>query len=322
MSDSPKVSVIIPTYNRAALLPRAVNSVLAQTCQDFEILIVDDGSADDTPAVIAGFADARVRSFRHDANRGQSAAINTGLANARGEYITPLDDDSVFTPESLAGRLAALEAAPPNTALVYGWMDVVDHATGEPVTGHRLELESVEFFEHVLTTRGDIGTSNLFLRTSIAREVGGYDERLTFGNDQYFIMNILLRYRVIVLQEVVMQTYKGHGYPAMSDYHEMNNIQRETFYDIFITRFSTQLEQRQKRFASVLLLRSVNAMECRLVATSLRSFLGALKRRPLTPTNIRYALRLARIFLFYATPLSRLREPLKTLQRRLRLRKT
>ena len=117
-TKDPKVSVIIPTYNRASLLPRAVNSVLAQTYSDYEIIVVDDCSPDNTQDVIAAFSDPRIRSFRHVTNRRQSAAINTGIANARGEYIAFLDDDDEFTPTSLADRLAVFASSPTEVALV------------------------------------------------------------------------------------------------------------------------------------------------------------------------------------------------------------
>ena len=106
--ENPKVSVIVPTHNRADLLPRAIDSVLAQTYGSYEILIVDDCSSDDTQDVIAGFSDPRIRSFRHDRNRGQSAAVNTGIAHARGGYVGFLDDDDEWLPNEAgrAGRAA------------------------------------------------------------------------------------------------------------------------------------------------------------------------------------------------------------------------
>ena len=90
------VSVVIPTYDRAELLPRAVRSVLAQTYQNMEIIIVDDGSRDNTQEVVKSFSDPRVRYVRHDTNRGVSAARNTGIKNSRGEFIGLLDSDDEY----------------------------------------------------------------------------------------------------------------------------------------------------------------------------------------------------------------------------------
>ena len=110
--NNPKVSVIIPTYNRADLLPRAVNSVLSQTFSDYEIIIVDDHSPDNTQDVIAAFTDPRIRSIRHRTNRRQSAAINTGIANAMGEYIAFLDDDDEWLPNKLEGQVCPIRLFP------------------------------------------------------------------------------------------------------------------------------------------------------------------------------------------------------------------
>ena len=79
---SPLVSVIIPTFNRAELLPRAIQSVLDQTLPDLELIVVDDGSTDDTLQVLQGFSDPRIRYIRHEANKGLAAARNTGIRAA------------------------------------------------------------------------------------------------------------------------------------------------------------------------------------------------------------------------------------------------
>lgn len=100
----PTVSVVIPTYNRAHLVGRAIQSVLNQTYQDFEIIVVDDGSTDNTEEVVKSFNDPRIRYIRHDQNRGGSAARNTGIKMARGEYIAFQDSDDEWLPEKLESR--------------------------------------------------------------------------------------------------------------------------------------------------------------------------------------------------------------------------
>jgi GT2 family glycosyltransferase len=107
----PRTSVIIPTYNRSAYLRQAVDSVFAQRRQDFEILVVDDGSTDDTAQVVASMADPRLR-YLPQANAGRSAARNRGLAEARGEYIAFLDDDDLYLPDKLAVQTAYLDDHP------------------------------------------------------------------------------------------------------------------------------------------------------------------------------------------------------------------
>jgi len=97
-----QVSVVIPAFNRAWIIREALQSVFAQTFQDFEALVIDDGSTDNTAQVIARFDDPRLRYVRHEVNRGCSGAYNTGIREARGEYISFLDSDDLWNPEKLA----------------------------------------------------------------------------------------------------------------------------------------------------------------------------------------------------------------------------
>lgn len=102
------ISVIIPTYNRARSLQRAAQSVLEQTFRDIELLIVDDGSNDDTAQVVEALSDSRVRYLRQKENRGACAARNAGIRAARGVYIAFQDSDDVWHPEKLAAQLEQL----------------------------------------------------------------------------------------------------------------------------------------------------------------------------------------------------------------------
>lgn len=103
------ISVVMATYNRATTLTRAVNSVLAQSLQDWELIIVDDGSTDESPQILAGIDDSRVSIHRHPKNRGVHAARNTGLNQIRGDWFTLLDSDDEMTPDALAVMLECAE---------------------------------------------------------------------------------------------------------------------------------------------------------------------------------------------------------------------
>lgn len=109
--DHPKVTVVIPTYNREGFIGAAIGSVLAQTFADFELIVVDDGSTDGTAAVVAAIRDPRIRYTRQE-HRGISAAMNHGLRAARGAYIARLDSDDVWLPELLETEVAVLDARP------------------------------------------------------------------------------------------------------------------------------------------------------------------------------------------------------------------
>src|SRR5581483_9476839 len=115
-----KVSVIILTYGeRANLLQGALRSVQRQSYQDFEIVVVDDGSRGRTAEIVRHLGDPRIRYLRHPANRGEAAARNTGLKNSSGEYVAFLDDDDEWLPSKLEKQAALLDSSPERVGLVY-----------------------------------------------------------------------------------------------------------------------------------------------------------------------------------------------------------
>ena len=95
------VSAIIPTYNRANIVIRAIQSVLNQTYQNFELLVIDDGSQDNTEEIVTGIHDNRIKYIRHEKNKGVAAARNTGIEAAKGEFIAFLDSDDEWLPNKL-----------------------------------------------------------------------------------------------------------------------------------------------------------------------------------------------------------------------------
>ena len=123
MKASLRVSVVIATHNRAGLVRQAIQSALEQTVQPLEIVVVDDGSTDSTPRVLAEFGN-HIR-IVHQPNQGRSAARNAGVNHCRGEVIAFLDSDDIWFPEKLAKQLVVLEAKP-TLGLVHAFSDVVD----------------------------------------------------------------------------------------------------------------------------------------------------------------------------------------------------
>jgi glycosyltransferase involved in cell wall biosynthesis len=114
--DHPLVSVVIPVYNRASTIQRSIESVLHQTYPVFEIIVVDDGSTDDTRDVVGSIMDKRIRLIRHQINSGVSSTRNDGMKEARGKYIAWLDSDDEWFPEKLNEQVLILESSSDNTA--------------------------------------------------------------------------------------------------------------------------------------------------------------------------------------------------------------
>jgi glycosyltransferase involved in cell wall biosynthesis len=125
-STKPVVSVIIPTYNRADVIGRSIKSVLSQTYPDFELIIIDDGSTDNTEEVVKSFNDPRIYFIQREQNRGSSAARNIGIKAARGEFIAFLDDDDEWLPAKLMLQLQVFrESKMENIGLVLCGMTVI-----------------------------------------------------------------------------------------------------------------------------------------------------------------------------------------------------
>jgi glycosyltransferase involved in cell wall biosynthesis len=177
ISSMPEISVIMPTYNRAEYLPNAIASVLRQTFQDFEIIVVDDGSAVAyVPGIVERFADRRIRHLRHPVNRGLSAARNTGIRAARGRYIALLDDDDEWLPEKLALQYELLTHSPPRVGIVYTGCIYLDRAT-QRVYRRILPEKRGDLSKALLKyDRVVAGGSSTLLRRECFDTVGYFDE--------------------------------------------------------------------------------------------------------------------------------------------------
>lgn len=184
----PFYSVIIPVFNRATELRAALASVLAQTDQDFEIIVVDDGSIDTPEHTVHAIGDARITLLRQD-NRGGAAARNTGIDAARGRFVAFLDSDDTF----LTGHLAAMRRLLSETKNVAGYARIiVDRGAGRTfLKPPRAIGSSEDMATYVLCDRGFVPTTTLVVETAWAKRVR-YDERLAFAQDTDFCIRLYL----------------------------------------------------------------------------------------------------------------------------------
>lgn len=176
MIDSPEVSVVIPTRNRWQLLSRtALRSALAQEAVEHEVVVVDDGSTDETTERLAELAEPRLRVVRLEERRGVATARNAGIAVARGEWVAFLDDDDLWSPLKLRTQLDVASAA--HAAFVYAGVVSVDEAGAvqyEFPLPDPAELPSRLLAASVLPA----GCSNVLARADLVRALGGFDEQL------------------------------------------------------------------------------------------------------------------------------------------------
>jgi len=193
---APKVSVVIPVFNRPASVRRAIESVLAQTCQDFEIVVVDDGSTDTTVAAVAALADPRITVIRHQRNRGGSAARNTGIAAGSAPYVAFLDSDDEWLPVKLERQLALFERSGERLGLVYAGTERV-FADGRV---DRIIPRRPHDVTRALLTENVIGETSVgMVRRAALDETGGFDESLPASQD----MDLWLRICEGFLADVV-----------------------------------------------------------------------------------------------------------------------
>jgi glycosyltransferase involved in cell wall biosynthesis len=173
--DEPDVTVVIPTRNRRRMLTRTLGSALAQEDVEFDVVVVDDGSTDDTGEALRGIADPRLSTVTRDAAHGVAAARNAGIAAARGEWVAFLDDDDLWSPHKLRAQLDAAVAKGADfvytsAVFVTPELDPIRlRAAPEPAG----LLERFPFVNPV-----PAGGSTVIARANLVREVNGFDEQL------------------------------------------------------------------------------------------------------------------------------------------------
>lgn len=189
-----EVSIIIPAYNRARSVRKAIESALQQTRPALEVIVVDDGSTDATPEILTQFDD-RIRVLRQN-NRGTAAARNAGIAAARGDYLLFLDSDDILLPTSVELQLARFEAEP-SLGLVYSDAEFFD-AAGHLVRVANDGLEGRVARDLLLLDGLVISASGsgIMVPRSVAEDVGGFDERLPASEDWDFCYRIASRYPI------------------------------------------------------------------------------------------------------------------------------
>lgn len=173
-ADAPLVSVTMPVYNGAKYLARAIESVLAQSYGDFEFIIADDGSRDDSVEIVRRYDDPRIRLIVFEKNIGAVPALNRALSEARGKYIARNDQDDVSHPTRLAREVAFLEANPDIT-LVGSWMRCIDDEDRDLPFHGIYPAEHEAIFQHLLLQGCCLGHSSLMYLKAAAVDLGGYN---------------------------------------------------------------------------------------------------------------------------------------------------
>ena len=210
---NPKVSVVIPAYNHEKYVGEAIQSVLDQTFRDFELIIINDGSTDNTEAEIFKFKDERIRYYSQE-NRGLNATLNRGIELARGEYFNFLPSDDAFLPEKLATQLKALEESR-DIGIVFSYQIVIDgegkEVKDDPILDwFTVPFETKEEIFPALFERDFLSVPTALIKMECFNRVGLFDESLRTTQDYDLWMRILRYYNIRLIKEPLLKL-RWHG---------------------------------------------------------------------------------------------------------------
>ncbi|MFC1898796.1 glycosyltransferase [Chloroflexota bacterium] len=235
----PKISICIPNYNYSSFIGEAIQSVLDQDLTDFEIVVVDDASTDNSASVVASFSDERIKYFQNDNNIGRVKNINKSLLLGSGEYITLLPSDDILLPASLKKRAAVLDSNP-RVGFVYSLSSSVK-IDGSVVPERRLSKESYISSGEDEFTKLIFGNYIPVLTTMVRKEcyetLGVFSEAVTGCADWEMWLRICLNgYYTAFVAEVLTCDRKHSG--NISNYHRQTNLKGMAQYRVIKTVFS------------------------------------------------------------------------------------
>ena len=220
MDTSPKVTAVIPVYNRGKYVRNAIDSILAQTFTNFELLVIDDGSTDESVDVVRSYRDSRISLVCNETNWGVAKTRNRGIQLARGEYLAFLDSDDWAYPQRLAKQVAFLDSHP-DYAAVGAWIDWMD-GEGRPLGRiKRKPALPAEIAAQRLFRQG-IENSASMARTAVLREYG-HREEYDLSSDFDLWARIAARYKLATLPEVLVRRRMHSGQITQEKAHRVKD---------------------------------------------------------------------------------------------------
>ena len=203
----PKVSVVMASYNHEKYVAETIESVLTQTYQDFEFIITDDGSPDETVEVIKKFADPRIKLFCFPKNQGACVAINNCIKEAKGEYIAVINSDDVWMPDKLEKQVNFLDKHPENGA-VFGYAQFIDDEGNDLGYAHHYNRIFIqpnrtrfEWLRHFFESGNCLCHPSVLIRKQCYNDVGFYDERFAQLPDFDFWIRLCMKYDIFIMPE-------------------------------------------------------------------------------------------------------------------------
>ena len=242
--EQPLVTVVTVTRNRADLIGRCIKSILTQTYVNFEHIIVDGASNDNTEEVVKSFNDYRIHYIKTDnSHSSQVDCYDIAFENARGKYICFLDDDDEYLPVKIEKQVELIESLPEEYGLVYCWMSYYDSKTGRFIKQHSPHVSGNVSLE-VVETPVVSGTPTFLIKTEAFMRLGGWVSMEETGvmSDWAFGARFCQHYKVDYIPESMIKVYVNHGHIRMTDSanYYRNVIPKEIkFHTYFLDTYET-----------------------------------------------------------------------------------
>jgi len=283
----PKVSVIIPTYNRANYLRSAIQSVLNQTFKDLEIIVVDDASTDNTRQVVHEIVDDRIHYIAHKKNRGGARAKNTGIKNSEGEFIAFLDDDDLWIPTKLEKQLGLLNMNPEISVVYTGAWDIdKDGKVGRPLENPSLRGN---IYPIILKKNYVVCDSGALVKKECFDVTGLFDENLPCNQDWDLWIRMAKHFQFDYINETLV-LYRIHERRISSDpYRKLLGIR------LMFKKFSKELHASNHKKILAFWHYKFGKLYCKLgdMKEARKEFFKAIIKSPL---SITYYIRLSTSF--------------------------
>lgn len=273
-----KVSIVIPTYNRAHLLTRAINSILEQTYQNWELIIVDDCSQDNTQEIVESYDNSRITYIRNQTNRGASASRNIGIKQSQGDWVAFLDSDDEWDQNKLQKQIEVIDS---ETVLIS--TDSVKKSNNQTITQNH--PRSLSNQDSVLANNLHLNTSSLLIRKDILKGISGFDTKLSSYEDWDLIAKIYTRYgythKLLNIPKILTTSYVSDNSLSITE----NFDNRYNGFSYLVKNYETLLQSDAKLwnkyliYTSMLAIRAGKEREARFYLRKAQNNVSALKSK-------------------------------------------
>lgn len=248
--NSPIVSIIMPVYNAEKFIYEAAMSTLNQSYRDIELIVVDDGSTDNSIAKLSGINDERLRII-HQLNQGANVARNRGLAEARGEYVKFLDADDIFYPDAIEKQVKEMQSLGENE-IVFGDFNFIDE-DGKVYHENKIDIDTFNSTQlsYWILKHWDILTSTPMHRRSILMKLGGWDVRLKNHHETVLHMKMVLNDVKFVYKPNLIYGYRNYQAPGRISYERFTKLAKLNDVILLLDTIGTMLLEKYGTEASV-----------------------------------------------------------------------